>query len=184
MKVKIMIALLCCLGVATLVSAEFYQYTEKNGVKRFTDNIVDVPVAKRQAAKRFDEPDDQLTPEQLAEKERLKKEGVASPSPSCPDTLKLQQQEAAVLNAKKTELDGKTAALLKERNTLLQEEKRILSNNVSQYEEYRQKVADFNRRLASHQKELKLFNEKVEAYNKDLKLFNETVQAFNKAGEK
>ncbi len=162
MKVNIIMVLVWCLGLSMPASAEFYQFTDEKGVVRFTDNIVEVPAAQRQTVKRFAEPDDHLTPEQLAERERLKKEAEAAPS----EPATLRQKEAVALNAKKTELDQATAALLKERQALQQEGKRILANDVSQYEAYRQKVSNFNLRLSEHQKELSLFNEKAQAFNK------------------
>ena len=153
-----------CLMLPSWASAEFYRYTDKNGVIRFTDSFVDVPVDQRPKVERFAEPDDRLTPAQRAERDRLIKERAGKTT----EQVKTEQQfkQADTLNLKKAELDRKTAALLKEQRAVEKEKETVSMSDYAQAKAYRAKVIEFNQRLAEHRKKLADFNAQADVFNK------------------
>ena len=160
-----MLIFLVSMGLSASVFAEFYQYVDENGAIRFTDSYVDIPVNQRPQVKRFAEPDDELTPEQIAERERIQREqaGKTPTEIKAEERLKLRES----LNQRKAELDQRTAKLQKEKESLEKEKETVLMSNFAQAKAYRSKVINFNRRLVEHQQQLKVFNEKVEVFNRE-----------------
>ncbi len=53
--IRLILAGSCIISFSYPVFAEFYRYTDENGVVRFTDNMLEVPEAQRKAAGRFSE---------------------------------------------------------------------------------------------------------------------------------
>lgn len=154
---------MACLMLPAAVSAEFYRYTDQNGVIRFTDNFVDIPLNQRPTAERFAEPDDRLTPAQLAERNRLIKEQAGKTAEQL--KTELQAREAKALNLEKTELDRKTAEMLKEQQALEKEKETVSMSDYAQAKAYRERVIAFNQRMAEHRRALADFNARADAFN-------------------
>jgi hypothetical protein len=159
MRWKYFLIFLVCMGLATSVGAEFYRYTDENGVTRFTDSYVDVPVDQRPHVKRFAEPDDHLSPEEIAERERLKKErakktskAVQSPGPP---------EQTGAIKQRKADLDKISAQLIREQKALENERKTIPRSDFKRNQAFNNKVIRFNKRLAEHERELKAFNDNL-----------------------
>lgn len=154
---------LLCVGISASAFPEFYQYVDENGVIRFTDSYVDVPVKQRNTVRRFTESREQPASGQIIEKEqprqRPETEAVANLGP------KERQGQRESLNQKKIELDRKTAELTKERAALEKEKETVSMSDFAQAKAYRKKVIDFNQRLSQHQQQLKDFNSHVETFN-------------------
>jgi len=53
--IRLILAGSCIISFSYPVFAEFYRYTDENGVVRFTDNMLEVPEAQRKAAGRYSE---------------------------------------------------------------------------------------------------------------------------------
>jgi len=156
---------LLSIGLSQSVLAEFYQYTDENGVIRFTDSYVDVPLNQRKKVKRFEEPDDRLTSEQIAERERLRKEQAdkAAAELKTEERLKLRKS----LNQRKVTLDRETEQLAKEQKALEKEKETVSMSDFAQAKAYRDKVTNFNQRLVEHQQRQKDFNAQVETFNEE-----------------
>ncbi len=150
-------------GLSASAFAEFYQYTDGNGVLRFTDNYMDIPMQQRKIVKRFTDPDDFLTPEQIAARERIRKEREGKTSAQIRAAKRLQLRDS--LNQSKAELDKTYAQLLTEKKALEKEKQTAPRPDYYRAKAYRDKVIDFNRRLAEYQQRLKIFNQEAKAFN-------------------
>ncbi len=158
----VLIAIIC-VGLSASAFAEFYQYTDGNGVLRFTDNYMDIPVQQRKIVKRFTDPDDFLTPEQIAAREQIRKEREGKTSAEIQAAKRLQLRDS--LNQSKAELDKTHAQLSAEQKALEKEKETVSMSDYYRAKAYRDKVIDFNRRLAEYQKRLKIFNKEAKAFN-------------------
>lgn len=152
-----------CVGLSAPAFAEFYQYRDENGVLRYTDNYVDIPVQQRKKIKRFAEPDDNLTAEQIAEREQLRKEREMKAAAEVQAAQRLQLKKS--LHQSKAELDKTRAQLMSERKALEKEKETVSMSDPQNAKAYQDKVIDFNRRLAQYRKRLKDFSEAAKAYN-------------------
>ncbi len=150
-------------GLSASAFAEFYQYTDGNGVLRFTDNYMDIPMQQRKTVKRFTDPDDFLTPEQIAAREQIRKEREGKTSAQIRAAKRLQLRDS--LNQSKVQLDKTYVQLLVEQKALAKEKQMVSRSDYYRAKAYRDKVIDFNRRRAEYQQRLKIFNEEAEVFN-------------------
>jgi hypothetical protein len=155
------------LWLASPCTAEFYRYKDENGVIRFTDNLADVPEDQRPEAKGYTEPDDNLTPEEKAEK---KQATVEAEQKKAVETEKKKETEAESveresLTQRKTALEQEYADLMKERETVMAgkekletpEEKKAYYENIDRFNN---KLSDFEKRHTQLQKDVEVFNKK------------------------
>lgn len=155
---------LVVMGLAAPASAEFYRYTDENGVLRYTDTYMDIPVEQRRGVTPLIETEGNSVSEQAAEKEPAENTPPAqnpagSPAADLPELRK-------VLTQKKQELDRSYAQLSKERQVLEKEKETISRSDPAQAAAYRDKVIDFNRRLKAYQQQVETFTQQAEAFNK------------------
>jgi hypothetical protein len=167
-------ALFLLLGLAFFplqAGAEFYRYTDENGVLRFTDNLQEVPPDQRPQLKKYKEAEDDMTPAQRAAKRQREAEAARQAQ-----TRRQQQKKSGAVDdiridspqdfeRVKTDLDDeyewlmrKKAELEAERETLetpedvniYQSKVRELNEEIQQFEERRsrfiQKADQFNTR--------------------------------------
>jgi len=155
---------LIAIGLAVPASAEFYRYKDENGVLRYTDTYMDIPIEQRRGVTPFIETEGDSISEQAAEKESVER---ASPGKTPAETQAAKQLESrTMLTEKKQELDRSYAQLLKERKTLAEEKETISMSDPAQAAAYRDKVIDFNQRLKIYQKQVEAFSQAAEAFNK------------------
>ena len=124
------------------VSAEFFQYTDENGIQRFTDNLADVPKDQRNKVQQYVEG---LT---LEADEAPK--GKILPAPKAPQAEQLQKTKAR--------LDKEYAELAKERNAL-ESEMAFFSTakdfKKEEYQAFEKRVTRFNERRADYESRVK-----------------------------
>jgi len=156
MKLKCLFCATALLMLMALsASGEFYQYTDENGVVRFTDDPSLIPDDQREKVQTFESVKSEYNPEEGLP------EAASAPS---------ENTEAGEVKTEASELDVLNADLLREFNAL-QAEKEALGDPPSQTAKTSER-ADYNEKV----KEL---NQKIEAYQKRKSEFDEKVKAFN-----
>ena len=149
--------------LAAPASAEFYRYRDENGVLRYTDTYMDIPIEQRRGVTPFIETEGASITEEAAEKEAA----AASPAENPAAAAAAQRPDLqAVLTRKKEALDRSYAELLKERNALEKEKESVSMTDAAQAAAYRDKVISFNRRLKTYQQQLAALTREVEDFNK------------------
>lgn len=115
--IRFVFLLLALIGMAFPASAEFYQYKDSNGVIVFTDDPGEIPLEKRQAARRFEEeirPDKGNAPEVKPETiKAVKKHNRVGQDTNGPDSFASLQDEKAALDQLYQELIDRRNALRK-----------------------------------------------------------------------
>ncbi len=143
------------------VYAEFYRYTDENGVLHYTDNLVEVPVNQRKNVKQYKE-----EVEVLATEEKLPGAEKATKNKSLPFQ---GDPQAQTLLKTKAKLDKEYAELTKEREKL-ESETGVFSTSEDfdkeEYGEYKERVARFNERKSDYEERVKVFEEIAGAFNK------------------
>ena len=166
MLFRFVLIVLMTIGLVTSAFAEFYQYTDENGVLRFTDDLAQVPEHQRPKAKKYLEPDDSLTPEERAQKALDARQEPAAEENR--ESLESQSQaEFDRLDKKRAGLDQRYNALAKERNDLAKEKEAISSE--AELKAYNEKTSSLNKRITAFKAEREVFSKEVEAFNERFK---------------
>ena len=166
MRWRYLLLTLMVVWIAGPVHAEFYRYTDKNGVTRFTDNLADVPMDQRPGAQKYETADTPAAPG------RVPTAGVGpeGPRPAEP-APKVEENSIEIppgpdydrLSKIKTELDQEHAELTKEK-AVLDKETDIFSSN-EKFEAYKAKVTRFNLRKEAYDKRVEAFQQELKAYS-------------------
>ena len=159
LRYKPIIFLLILLLVPALSFAEFYKYRDKDGVLRFTDNLVDVPEDQRPKVDSYSEPDDYLTPQQK-KKKAIQKEKASKKIRKGSGRL-TKDSSFMGLNRVKTELDAEHADLVRTKQAM-NREKNTLSS-IEAVKEYQDKVRSLNERIVEYEKRRTEFKRKIDA---------------------
>jgi hypothetical protein len=172
MHLRYALLTLICILLSFPVSAEFYRYTDKNGVVCFTDNLADIPEDQRLDVHRYSEPEDYLTPEERDKKARQEAEDrqVAQEASGASDKRKeteireaKNRSPAGGLNKTKAALDKEYAELVKEKESLAKE--KDTSATSAGDKAYQEKVTRLNERITGYDKRRKAFQEEADAFN-------------------
>jgi len=155
---------LVVVGLAAPASGEFYRYTDENGVLRYTDTYMDIPIEQRRGVTPLIETEAESIPAPAVETEPAENALRAKNPAGTPAAGLLEMH--TMLTQKKQQLDHSYAQLLKERQMLEKEEEAVSMSDPDQAEAYRDKVIDFNRRLKAHRQQVETFAQQVEAFNK------------------
>lgn len=151
--------LVCCL-ISVSAHAEFYQYTDKNGNLRFTDNIGDIPAAQRPGVKRYKElkpdvlPDKNLTPDVTGAHDK-------QAGQSAKGTVSIDRK-AAALSKEKADLDQQFAALRAEKEALSKRPGKDAAPDA--VKAYTKKVEELNKRIKVYEQKRAAFGKKVGAF--------------------
>ena len=160
------------------VSAEYYRYTDKEGIVNFTDNLADVPMAQRKEGNRLEEISDSVNLEEGQKKEQVTLKEAANKQiiNSKQQTTTTGGGEATkeseilsqihILNKEKQSLDKayeqlvtKKQSLKKEKASLsTSEEIKAYQNNIKMLN---QVISDFENRRKKFEKKAKEFNAKA-----------------------
>lgn len=159
LRYKPIIFLLILLLVPALSFAEFYKYRDKDGVLRFTDNLVDVPEDQRPKVDNYSEPDDFLTPQEK-KKKAIQKEKASKKIRKGSGSL-TKDSSFMGLNRVKTELDAEHADLVRTKQAM-NREKNTLSS-IEAVREYQDKVRSLNERIVDYEKRRTEFKRKIDA---------------------
>jgi hypothetical protein len=150
-------------------NAEFYRYTDENGVMRFTDNLQEVPADQRPQLKKYKEAEDDMTPAQRAAKRRREAEAARKAK------IRSQQRKktGAVKDTRvdspeafervKTNLDDEYEYLMRKKSSLEEERKTLrTSEDVSAYQarvrELNEEIRRFEERRSRFIKQADRFN--------------------------
>ena len=158
--------------VTALSAGDFYRYKDKNGVIRFTDNILDVPPDQRKKAGIYEGVDSSPSPK--ASDGTGTKSGQAAPgkqkrrSASQLDQRVVDQlkAESERLNAKKAELVKEYSGLVQERDAIERDRQIAIDREAKHEVEKRamklnRKIRDYDRRSKAFEKELKAYNNRI-----------------------
>lgn len=152
----------CVLPVS--VSADYYQYTDKNGNVSFTDNLSDVPESQREKIKPFSTLDnkEKSKADLPADKEIEKNDKVYNnDTDGVSDEL---DRVAGKLEKKKQELNQKQQRLNERQYQLKQ--KALENMTEGERETHRKKIKALNQEIDQYRKQRNLFKEKVKEYNR------------------
>jgi len=152
---------------ATAAFCEYYQYTDQNGVLRFTDDLASVPPDQRPDVKTHQSIESQPSKKTTggAVKEKASR-STASPEKGTWQGRNSQKKQA--LDQMQAELKATFAALQAERSAL---EAKAPAKGATFEEKvaYTDKVEALNAKIARYEEQLDAYNEKVNAYNLQVK---------------
>lgn len=152
----------------SMVFAEFYQYTDENGVIHYTDNLSEVPKDQRKNMIQYGDPSEETILEapgmnaEVPDKENSVPKNTEAISKI--DIVILKGSQADNLLNIKAELDLEYSALIRDRNALYSQVNTPFDKDGS--EAYREKVNQFNERKADYEKRVEEFQKMVDAYHK------------------
>ena len=170
-KAAVLFSLLGLAFFPLQAGAEFYRYTDENGVLRYTDNLQEVPPEKRSQLKKYKEVEDDLTPAQreakrqreaeAARQARIRRQQPQKKDAADDDGIRIGSRQD--FERVKTDLDDayerlmqKKAALEAERDTL------ETQKDVSLY---RSKVRELNEEIQRFEDRRRRFIQKADQFN-------------------
>lgn len=152
---------------------EYYQYTDQNGVLRFTDDLASVPPDQRPDVKTHQSIESQPVQKTTgrAATEKASRSTAAAEKETEPSGGTWQgrnSQKRGELDQMQADLKATFEALQAERSAL---EAKAPSKGATFDEKviYTEKVEALNAKIASYEEQLGAFNEKVNAYNSQVK---------------
>lgn len=163
MRWQHLLLIIAYMGFSASASAEFYRYTDENGVIYFTDNYIEIPAKYQSGVKILSGSSNTPAPESQAGGDRPEDAGAVDKPAVESRRAPLPSAEAEALNRTKAKLDQLGADLQKEKAVL--EKVTVSTTDMAQAKAHRNKVIKFNQRLAEYRKQMADFNKKVEAYN-------------------
>ena len=166
--------------LSTGASGEYYQYTDKDGTVRFTDDPSMIPEDQVPAVTKFEsiksEPQPDMTEEESVQTDEAaeRTEGT-EPADAVEGTetditkssMAVNREKEDELNALRSELRNAFDALEAEKKALGPPPPRNARTVVRK--EYNNKVMELNRKIDDYDKRSKEFDEKVKAYNSQIK---------------
>ena len=156
---------------ASPVWGEYYQYTDRNGVLRYTDNIAAVPADQRPEVKIYESVNS--SPIQKTGRTGVTARAGASESPAdrdaqvatgrWADRLNRQTKEAEALNRIQTDLSQTFMFLQNEKAALAAKASAAASGD------YQKQVDALNAKIARYESQLSDFRKKEKAFNTQYK---------------
>ena len=140
--------------------AEYYRYTDQNGVVRYTDNLLDVPEAQRSRVEKYigknDQSEEAIPVDVSSDDDVEKKSEQMNPDDS-------KQLEFEYLSQEKAAIDKEYDTIIKEKDDL------VLNKDKMDIEVYNKKALQFNERIAAYEERRKAFEEAANAFNSQIK---------------
>jgi hypothetical protein len=149
---RIVTMLLILLVLPVLVSAEIYKYRDQNGVLRFTDNLLEVPVAQRENMEQYQEVKTRAETAEQRPADGSEKGGVQDAR----DAEKKLTDEKGVLDKEYSQLTEMRESI----------ESEPQPDNPEEMTAHKKRIQDYNIQLKIYEVKVKAFREKLEAYNK------------------
>ena len=151
---------------------EYYQYTDPNGVLRFTDDLASVPPDQRPDVKTHQsiesQPAQQTTGSAVKKKASRSTAAAKETEPSGGTWQGRNSQKKQALDQMQADLKATFAALQAERSAL-EAKAPVKGATFEEKVAYTDKVEALNAKIASYEEQLDAFNEKVNAYNSQVK---------------
>jgi len=149
------------LMMATSLSAQIYKYIDKDGQKRWTDDLSQVPKEQRASVEQFEGVRDipQETSAKQAENESSEKSG---PHPSI-DYRELTRES---LIKEKADLDKQYQTLLEEKRQL--EEWKSDKGDPAHRTELNRRISAFNAKTKQYETQLNAYKERIDAYKEKI----------------
>jgi vacuolar-type H+-ATPase subunit I/STV1 len=147
-------------------SAEFYKYTDEDGNVRFTDDINQVPEEQRSKIRSYVESQSEEVPEQETTQESPEK---SEQQANVPDSSENEAAEGSLeelksrIDAIKEEVEQAYAALLKEKEQLSEDKKKVKTRE--QVENYNKRIESYNIRGQDFIKKQKERDALIDDYN-------------------
>lgn len=151
----------------SMVSAEFYRYTDENGVIHFTDSLSEVPADQRKKMVQYADPAEETSFEtsdmdaETSDKEAMLPKNTDNITKS--DIVIPKGSQADGLLRTKAELDQEYSELVKEGETL--NSMADMPFTKEDFEVYREKINRFNERRADYEKRVNEFQQTVDTYH-------------------
>jgi len=161
MRIAGLLSIIFYLCFSSFVYAEFYRYTDENGVARFTDDLTQVPEEQRPKVKAYEEtifPQDLTVLKEDGKSDEGEEEEVDIEVEETRDLTDLER-----LNKKKARLDKEYAGLVKEKNLLLESKEGMESE--SDLIAYNEKIVSLNERISEFEKRRWEFSKEVDQFN-------------------
>jgi hypothetical protein len=162
------------LGLAVPALGEYYQYTDPNGVLRFTDDITNVPQDQRPDVKTYESvKSDPIPPEASQQAELQGPQASSAPSSGItpPQTGTWSERisgQADELDRLQEELNQTFLALQNERTTL-EKTAPAVGAPAEESAAYRQKVAVLNAKIDRYEKQHAEYRQKESAFRTQYK---------------
>jgi chromosome segregation ATPase len=152
---------------------EYYQYTDQNGVLRFTDDFASVPPNQRPDVKTHQSVESQPVQNSTggAFKEKARRSAAAAGKeiePSGGTWQGRNSQKKQELNQMQADLKKTFEALQAERSAI-EAKAPQLGATFEEKLAYTEKVEALNAKIANYEGQLDAYNEKVNAYNSQVK---------------
>ena len=145
------------------IHAEIYKYIDENGEKRWTDDLSQVPLNQRSAAKRMQGVKED-TPQDLKGSNSTDKNPPVQSSAGKIDYSKNITRES--LEMEKAELDDQYKQLLEERQQLEKMKAEKLTSKARAA--LNQRISAYNEKTKKYEEQLNIFKGKIDAYNKSV----------------
>jgi hypothetical protein len=158
-------SLMLCIAMVIPVSAEYYQYRDKDGNLHFTDNKAEIPEEALDRAKSFDSADKDKSVSPSEREHKKDSEQATMPDPNTWDgKIRIEADE---LDREKEKLD-QTFRRLQEEKAALQKQN---PNQMTTEERsaYKDRLHDLNERITRYHQKQKQFEEKVDKFNDQLR---------------
>ncbi len=134
----ILTAWLCLIQFSPEVSAEYYEFIDKNGIKHFTDNLAEIPKGQRPGSRAYQSIINTEKKESEKKTEVLTSESIVN---------------------KKDELDAVYKSIVNKKELLI-EQKKTIDNK-----KYNELVIQLNSEIQEYQKKMDVYERLVEQYN-------------------
>ena len=152
---------------------EYYQYTDQNGILRFTDDLASVPPDQRPDVKTHQSVESQPSQRTTGNSVKEKASGStaateAGTGPTGGTWQGRNSQKKQELDQMQAELKTTFAALQVERSAL-EAKAPVKGATFEEKVAYTGKVEALNAKISSYEEKLDAFNQKVNAYNSQVK---------------
>ncbi len=185
MKAKAFAAMLVCalFMLPGPAIAEFFKYTDQNGVVRFTDNMGDVPQDQRSDLTRYSQPEDSLSPESQIEAVKNRANEIQKDNQAKAARQQLVNSVEKQLDNKARAVSKKINAYLAEENRLKEEEKNLNAEHETlqaEMEKFQEKKKRIRRRSSAraYDRDAKQLQAKIDAYVEKRRVFDEKIRRF------
>jgi len=164
----VLYAVLVCILFPGVTLSEYYQYTDKDGNLRFTDDKGQIPESQRGEIDKFESIEEKPTTSSINARKRSSGSGDRQTAPD-PNTWDGSlQMRAEQLDNEKEALDKRFEALQKEKAELLGRQSAENMDSDSR-DALKVRIQELNERIKQYERSCEEFQEKVSQFNARIK---------------